>query len=254
MGFETPWVTRQFDAADRPYTDPCALRTLPRWPTGLRGMGSVVTALYDDFMMGSQRGSSSSAMSSRNSAATTLSIIAPIGVAAMFALALFAPEDWAAWRMFGLVSVVLWLAWAIWSWPRIDVDETTVTVRNALATWRIPLHEIRDVEGGRKFTLTLTGGKKVTAAAISGDGIAVEAWRRTDAATQGGHFVRSADDARISQGSQSAAASWAKQLRVRVREAPDTARGPVIRHTNWVIVSVSFLVIALFIASITIFR
>lgn len=93
----------------------------------------------------------------------------------------------------------------------------------------------------------------MTAAAISGDGIAVEAWRRTDAATQGGHFVRNADDARISTGAQSVASSWAKQLRERVRDAPDSARGPIIRRVNWGIIAATVAVIVLFVAAITVF-
>lgn len=192
-------------------------------------------------------------MSSRNHAAIVLTIGSPALVAALLAFALIAPSDWPAWRMFGLVTAALWLAWAIWGWPRVDVDDMTVAVRNALMTWRIPLREITDVEGGRKFTLSLSDGSAVTAAAISGDGIAVEAWRRTDAATQGGHFVRNADDARISTGAQSVASSWAKQLRDRVRDAPDSAHGPIVRHVNWGVVAGSIVAIALFVASITVF-
>ncbi len=155
--------------------------------------------------------------------------------------------------MFGLVTAASWLAWAIWGWPRVDIDDTAITVRNALMTWRVPLHEISDIESGRKFTLSLSDDSIVTAAAISGDGIAVEAWRRTDAATQGGHFVRNADDARISTGAQSVASSWAKQLRERVRDAPDSARGPIIRRVNWGIIAATVAVIVLFVAAITVF-
>lgn len=204
-------------------------------------------------MTGTRGGPSNGAMSSRNRAAIVLTIGSPVLVVALFAFALIAPPDWPAWRMFGLVTAALWLAWAIWGWPRVDVDDTAVTVRNAVMTWRIPLREIADIEGGRKFTLSLSDGAVVTAAAISADGMAVEAWRRTDAATQGGHFVRNADDARISTGAQSVASSWAKQLRERVRDAPASARGPIVRHVNWGVITASIVAIALFVASITVF-
>lgn len=204
-------------------------------------------------MTSSRSSAPDSELSSRSRVSTVLTIGLPLVIAAVFTIGLIAPPEWSAWRMFGLVTAASWLAWAIWGWPRVDIDDTAITVRNALMTWRVPLHEISDIESGRKFTLSLTDGSVVTAAAISGDGIAVEAWRRTDAATQGGHFVRNADDARISTGAQSVASSWAKQLRERVRDAPDSARGPILRRVNWGIIAASVAVIVLLVAAITVF-
>lgn len=204
-------------------------------------------------MMSSRGSAPDSELSSRSQVSTILTIALPLANAAVFTVAVIAPPEWSAWRIFGLVMAASWLAWAIWGWPRIDVNDTTLTVRNALMTWRVPLHEISDIESGRKFTLSLTDDSVVTAAAISGDGIAVEAWRRTDAATQGGHFVRNADDARISTGAQSVASNWAKQLRERVRDAPDSARGPIVRRANWGFITASVAVIVLFVAAITVF-
>lgn len=193
------------------------------------------------------------AMSSRNRSSTILTIVAPAVAAALLVFALLAPADWSAWTVFGLVTSALWLAWVIWGWPKIDVDDRSVTVRNALFTWQVPLREITEVEGGRKFTLSLTDATRVTAAAISGDGMAVEAWRRTDAATQGGHFVRNADDARLSAGPSSAASHWAKLLRERVRDAPGTAHGTIVRRVNGSIVAGSVVAVGVFLASITLF-
>jgi hypothetical protein len=204
-------------------------------------------------MDSSRRSPSDLQLTSKSRASTALAVGLPLVIAAALAIALIAPPDWSAWRMFALIAAVSWLAWAIWGWPRVEVGDTSITVRNALTTWQIPLHEISDIESGRKFTLALSNGSVVTAAAVSGDDIALEAWRRTDAATQGGHFVRNADDARISTGAQSVASRWAKQLRERVRDAPDSARGPIVRRVNWGVIAVSVAVVVLLVAAITAF-
>lgn len=156
--------------------------------------------------------------------------------------------------MFGLITAALWWAWALWGWPRITVDDDIITVRNAMSTWHIPLQEVRHIEGGRALTLTLTDASRVTVAAMSGDGIATEAWRRTDAATEGGHFVRSADDARVSRQAQSAAADWAKQLRLRVDAAPERRDATVQRTPNTLIMLGSIGAVALAALAVTVFE
>ncbi|GAA1841855.1 hypothetical protein GCM10009796_00540 [Microbacterium koreense] len=174
---------------------------------------------------------------------------APILSASLLVLALVAPPSWPAWQMFGLVTATLWLAWVIWGWPAVRVDAESVNVRNAMRTWRIPLRTITGVEGGRRLTLSLSDGSVVTAAAVSGEGTAVDAWRRADAYTEGGHFVRNASD--VSLGPGSAATEWAKRVRDRVRDAPATDAGPV-SLVNVGIILGSIAAVALFVVTVTV--
>ena len=69
-------------------------------------------------------------------------------------------------------TAALWLAWVIWGWPAVRIDAESLTVRNAMPTWQLPLRSITGVEGGRRLTRSLADGSVVTAAAVSGDGMA----------------------------------------------------------------------------------
>lgn len=123
-------------------------------------------------------------------------------------------------------------------------------MRNLSVTWTIPVRAISSVDGGRRLTIYTTGGTAVTVAALSGDGLMIEAWRRTDAATQNGHLIRHAEDARLSRGDSSAATKWAEVIRARVNKSVVPNPAVPERRTNWAVVAFTIALVAVFVGTI----
>lgn len=190
----------------------------------------------------------------RGRSARVLTIVAPIVSAALLGFAFIAPPTWPAWTTFGLVSAALWLAWTLWAWPQIVLAERTLIVRNAMLTWAFPLREITNVEGGRKLTVSASDGSVVTASAVTDSDLTMDVIRNMDAYTQGGDFVRSADDLRLSARRSSTPTAWAEVIRARIQAAPADARGRIVRRVNMGIVLGTVAAVGLFLGTVTLIR
>lgn len=184
-------------------------------------------------------GGADDAVSSRPRSAKVLSIALPIVVAVAAVFAAFAPPEWDAWRLPAFAAAVSWFAWLLWAWPLIVIGPTTAVVRNSFTTWAIPLGAIESVDGGRRLVLFLRDGRRIWAVAAGGGEVVIEGIRRVDAYTEGGHFIRRADDVSATHGATSDATEWARLLRTRLRGVRADPEARAVRRPNIVVAFVT---------------
>ncbi len=75
-----------------------------------------------------------------------------------------------------------WIAWVMWSVPRIELSRTRLVVRNSFHTVTIPLALITSVTGGKRLTIRTADRRTyIPAAAAGGGSFLFDAVRRTEA-------------------------------------------------------------------------
>jgi len=75
-----------------------------------------------------------------------------------------------------------WIAWVMWTVPRIELSRTQLVVRNSFHTVTIPLAAITSVTGGKRLTIRTADGRTyIPAAAAGGSSFLLGAVRRTEA-------------------------------------------------------------------------
>lgn len=108
-------------------------------------------------------------------------VVSVTALATTVVLSVFAPSgDFSA--MIPLVLLGGWVAWVMWTVPRIELSRTEVVVRNSFHTVTIPLAMITSVTGGRRLTIrTVDHRTYIPAAAAGGTSFLLGALRRTEA-------------------------------------------------------------------------
>lgn len=108
-------------------------------------------------------------------------VVAVSALATTVVLSVFAPSrDFST--MIPLVLLGGWIAWVMWTVPRIELSRTDVVVRNSFHSVTIPLAVITSVTGGKRLTIrTIDRRTYIPAAAAGGTSFLLGALRRTEA-------------------------------------------------------------------------
>lgn len=123
-------------------------------------------------------------------------VVAVVATLALTAIMLIDPRSW---YLVSLTATIGWLAWALWVWPRVRLDDEGIVVRNTFSTTTVPFSDVESVRAGLTLQVRTKSGIRVSAFGVHGKtGMGREAIRTADAYTVGITPVRRVDDLRPS--------------------------------------------------------
>ncbi len=102
--------------------------------------------------------------------ARATTIVGVSATAVALVAALFVPSRDAA-TFLPLVAAGAWIAWVMWGYPFLRLDERGITVRNSFSTVEIPLTAVVEITAGSKLTIRTADHRTYIPVAAPGSGV-----------------------------------------------------------------------------------